>query len=1086
MSDRAGTPWRSLDELADTPEFREFARKEFPGFANVWEGTGVAEGEGFDRRQFLALSAAALGLAGLAGCRRPDLEILPYTAAPTEAEGALPTPGLPSYYATTVPMPGGGFPVLVESHEGRPTKVEGHPLHPASRGATDAHVQASILDLYNPDRSRTVVHRPERGGAGDTSTLTEFDNFAAGHFAALRKADGKGLRFLAEDVNSPALRMIQEHLKKTFPQSVWHAFEPVGGENAAAGTRDAFGKPYHVSYNLDRADVIVALDSDFLSLGESAVAHQLAFARRRRLKHEATVLGEKRESDAMNRLYAVESNLTVTGTAADHRLRLPAAHVLDYAVLLAREVLPGRVSAAVLKALGSYEPAVEVPPAWVSAVADDLRKNIGRGLVLAGDRQPPAVHVVAHLINEALGNNGRTVEFRHPAAEPAPGLAELVAALRKGEVETLVVLGGNPAATAPADYDFAALVRSVKATVRLGLFDDETSRECLWHVPAAHFLESWGDCETGDGTYSPVQPLIAPLFSAANTVGQLAPAVRSPLELLIQISDYDKAGTPALARAKAVELVKASFVARSGKMEEAADRQLAAYRRFLHEGWLPNSTRLPAERPSIAADVAKKLAAVRPPKRVAADNLELAFAPCYRVYDGRHATNGWLQELPDPITKLVWDNAALVSPHTAELLGVRTGDLITLTVPGRPALEIAAFVLPGHADHSITVTLGHGRIGEGQPLLRKALQGSGGGFDVYPLRTSANLGFVSGVQAAKTGRRYRLVTTQDHGSMEGRDIIRVETIDEFRKKAVGHGQEKAGGETKPHAGRLPLHLAEGTDLAETPVFGSVHQWGMVIDLNTCTGCSACVIACQAENNIPVVGKDEVRRGREMHWIRLDRYFIGNPADPQVAQQPLACVHCEQAPCETVCPVNAAVHSPEGLNLQVYNRCIGTRYCSNNCPYKVRRFNWFDYNRRPLDQLRLGPLVERVEPETLKMQRNPDVTVRMRGVMEKCTYCVQRIERAKIGVKLKATREGSTNFAVPDGLITPACAQACPSKAIVFGNLNQPDSRVAKLRDPANPRNYRLLEEIHTRPRTSYLARLRNPNPAMAATPEVGA
>jgi molybdopterin-containing oxidoreductase family iron-sulfur binding subunit len=1058
-------PWRSLDELAGTPEFRAFAAKEFPGFANVWEADGMAEGEGFDRRQFLALSAAGLALAGLAGCRRPDLEILPYTKSPDDPADGLPTPGLPSYYATTVPLPGGGFPVLVESHDGRPTKIEGHPDHPASRGATDAFTQAAILDLYNPDRSRTVVRRTE-GGDGRTATWAEFDAFALAHFNELRKAGGKGLRFLAEDVSSPALRKVREHLKATLPQAVWHTYEPVGSANATAGTWEAFGQNFQVAYRFDKADVILSLDSDFLSFGGSSVAHQRGFAAKRRVASE---------SDPMNRLYVAESGYTVTGSMADHRLRLPASHVVDYAFALANELLKGKPF------VGRRSDFV-FPPEWIAAVAADLKGAAGKSVVIAGDRQPTAVHALAHLMNDALGNNGVTVEFRLAAGDTGASLADLAAAIGKNEVASLVILGGNPAQTAPADFDFAALVRSVPASIHLSLFDDETSGQCRWHVPGAHFLESWGDCETADGTYSAVQPLIAPLFTTADPVepAKQVPAVRSVLEFLVHVGNYDKATTFAIARTKVQDLLKATFQERSGVADAAG------YRKFLHLGWLPDSARKPVAKPAGAADAVKKLAALKQPKKVAAGNLELAFAPCYRVFDGRHATNAWLQEMPDPITKLVWDNAALLSPKTAGDLSVKTGDLVTLTVPGRPGIEIAAFVLPGHADHSVTVHVGHGRIGESQPLLKKALQGTGGGFDVYPLRTSAGEGFVTGVRVERTGRRYRLVTTQDHGTMAGRDIVRLEKFADFQNhRTLGHEKLRhhAGHEsTEPKGARLPLELAQGTDLAETPVFASVNQWGMAIDLNVCTGCSACVVACQSENNIPVVGKDEVRRGREMHWIRLDRYFTGPADDPGLVQQPLACVHCEQAPCETVCPVNAAVHSPEGLNLQVFNRCIGTRYCSNNCPYKARRFNWFDYNRRPLDHLRLGPLVERVVPETLKMQRNPDVTVRMRGVMEKCTYCVQRIERAKIGVKLAETRKGSTNFAVADGLVTPACAQTCPSQAIVFGNVNDPSSRVSKLtRDPdhPNPRNYGLLSELHTRPRTTYLSRLWNPNPAMA-------
>jgi molybdopterin-containing oxidoreductase family iron-sulfur binding subunit len=673
----------------------------------------------------------------------------------------------------------------------------------------------------------------------------------------------------------------------------------------------------------------------------------------------------------------------------------------------------------------------DVPRAWIEEVARDLIAKRGRSIVVAGPRQPALVHALTHLLNASLGNHGATILFRR-AAEPAATLADLSTTIARGSVQTLVILGGNPVVDAPADLDFGDLLDRVPHTIRLGLHEDETAALCEWRLPAAHYLESWGDAESVDGTYAPVQPLIAPLFNG-----------RSPLELVARLIQYETT--------QPYEIVLRSFRRRTGMSDKAA------FRRFLHEGFWPNSAHETVRPTPTWQALATALADYRPASAASADNLELSFHADYRLRDGRFANNGWLQETPDPITKLTWDNAACISHETARRLNVQTGDLIELTLGGRTIPQIAVFVLPGQANNSVTVHLGHGRPRPGNV-------GQGHGFNVYPLRTTAGLWNATGVTVRKLGRRHVLATTQEHDRMEGRDLVRVQNVNEGRG-ARGEGRE-AGRER-----RVPLDLAAPAHLDGT------HQWGMAIDLSACTGCSACVVACQSENNVPIVGKDEVVRHRAMHWLRLDRYFIGDDAAPTIAHQPVMCQHCESAPCEPVCPVNAPVHSPEGLNLQVYNRCIGTRYCANNCPYKTRRFNWFDYNQRPLDALRLGPLTERGMAETLQMQKNPDVTVRMRGVMEKCTFCVQRIERGKAGAKL-ADPDSAGPWPVPDGAIVPACAQACPAKAITFGNVADPNSRVSQLKK--EQRSYRLLEELNTKPRVSYLARVRNPNPAMPA------
>lgn len=1169
--------YRSLEQLADTPEFRAFAAGEFPGFANVYESLGEAEPRGhdpeldpeaarLDRRKFLALSAAALGLAGLAGCRRPDLEILPFAAIPDEQVGHV-VPGKPTFYATSLPRPGGALPVLVESHDGRPTKIEGNPQHASSRGSTDAHAQATVLDLYSPDRVMSERYPGVMGGRAPRK-WDDFDRFARGLNEEMVKNKGKGFYVLAEQTASPAVRALRETIKAKFPNVSWHTYEPTDTGEALRGAELAFGSKLVMRPRFDRAERILALDCDFLGNEPDSVFHSRNFAQNRKDEHHP------------NRLYVVESTYTVTGTMADHRLRIAASQIGAYLVALARELKTAH--AAQLKKPDAIPVALPNVPAfdakWVKAVAKDLAEHAGRWLIVVGPRQPAWVHALAHAVNDALGNYAPNVfaraagqltgvaEFREPPPELLDkGLKELVADMRDGKVGTLLVVGGNPVFNAPSNLRFGDELAKVSRKIRLGLYHDQTSEKCDWHLPLAHPLESWGDAEAGDGSLCSVQPLIAPLGGEkASPDADTAPrGGRTLLEVLTVLTRIGADGKPvasfAAAQKAAYGFVRKAFSDRSGVALTDPNFD-AAFDRYKQVGFLPvdeqQAKQLGFEKPDTkartprpvkvdAAAVAKALAGVSLAPAPTKDALEVTFHASYSVGDGRFAMNPWLQELPDPITKLVWDNAALVSPATARELGVSTGDLLFITVKG-DAITVPAFVLPGQADWS--VALPFGQFGE----MRISNVPQGGGTNVYPLRTSATMHTITGAEVSNTGRQYDLVTTQEHGVIpEGRDIIREE---------VGHGQrhEKAEGEHDSHGpaiGILPDgHITEEKlkkefqggygnpqmpkvpakqkqerfplDLARPEWLDSQFQWGMVIDLSACTGCSACVVACQAENNIPVVGKHEVKRNREMHWIRIDRYFSspnGEAAaeEPRIVSQPVACVHCEAAPCEQVCPVNAAVHSPEGLNLQVYNRCIGTRYCSNACPYKVRRFNWFDFNKRRLDELRVPtPLASgganlegTAVPETLKMQKNPDVTVRMRGVMEKCTYCIQRIERGKYGAKIAAaevaqgrravetdssfkTTDGSTSaykkpkdpraagydldalgrVVVPDGVVVTACAAACPTQAITFGNVLDPNSMVAKQK--ARESEYLLLGELNTKPRTSYLPRVRNLNPEM--------
>jgi molybdopterin-containing oxidoreductase family iron-sulfur binding subunit len=1005
------TYWRSLEEQIDAPEFRQWVEQQFPrSMRELLDG-------GIDRRRFLHLMAASLGLAGVAGCRRPELHALPYTKPP---DGVV--PGLPNFYATAMPRAGSAFPVLVESHEGRPTKIEGNPRHPDSGGASDAQAQASVLDLYDPDRSSGVLRE------GRQSSWQSFDAFATDHFTTLRERKGKGLRVLCEEVASPSLDLLRAHMRSVMPEARWHAFEPVSRGNVSAGARLVFGVPLVPRYQFDRAEIILALDCDFLGREEDGVRHLRGFAQARLAKEDG---------GRMNRLYAVESQYTVTGGMADHRLRLAACHVSDYTLAVARALFlsdpvvppPGSAKSAVRHALATFKPSVAFDERWVHEVAADLSAHRGKGMIIAGRRQAPLVHALVHVLNSELDNLGKTIELRDGATGLDTGdLDELAKAITEGHVQTLVILGGNPAYNAPADLDFPALMKHVETTIRLGSHVDETSQHATWHLPAAHYLESWNDARSGDGTMVVIQPLIEPLFGG-----------RTALELVAQLSAFETA--------QPSEIVRRAFRRVSGVGAAGLE---VAWRAFVHEGLLANSA-YPVVTPTVRWEaVAGAVKTAEPgPGPLSVGNLELVFDRDSKIDDGRYANNGWLQEVPDPITKLAWDNAAIISPMSARELGLESGDVVRLELAGR-SLEIAALVVPGQADYSVSIALGYGRTATGRV-------GQAVGFNAFRLRTSAMPDIALGLKVARVGRRHPLACTAHHFTMEGRDLVHEQTIAEAQEA------ESLGQPTEEHR-----------DIQTAPALRGEQQWGMAIDLNTCIGCNACVVACQSENNIPIVGKDEVVRGREMHWIRIDRYFSGVEDDPELVHQPVACVHCESAPCEVVCPVNATVHSDDGLNLMVYSRCIGTRYCLNNCPYKVRRFNFFNYNERPLDELWLGPLAPEGMAETLKMQKNPDVTVRMRGVMEKCTYCVQRIERAKIGARVQAGGAGPAP--VPDGTIIPACAQACPAQAIVFGDLADPASKVSQVKRQS--RNYDLLGDLNTKPRTSYLARLRNPNPRM--------
>jgi MoCo/4Fe-4S cofactor protein with predicted Tat translocation signal len=965
--------WRSLDELAGTPEFEELLHREFPqGASELLDPVS--------RRTFVKLMGASLALAGVTACtRQPAEKIVPYVRQPEEI-----VPGRPLYFATAMTLAGYATPVLVESHEGRPTKVEGNPGHPLNRGTADAFAQASVLGLYDPDRSQALTFR------GEIRPWGAFLGAVKAAVDAKRAQGGEGIRVLTGSVTSPTLADQLRQLLAEYPSLRWHQWEPAGRDQAREGARLAFGEYVDVHYRLDKARVVVTLDADILACGPHALRHARELAATRR------VAGGRRD---MSRLYTIEPTPTVTGSVADHRLPIQSAAIGTFALALASAVgAPGAAAADVPAEIA----------AWVGPLSKDLRQHPGASVVIAGDEQPAAVHAVVHAINQALGNVGTTVVCTEPVeAVPTDQLASLralAADMDAGKVETLVIVESNPVYTAPTDLRFGDRMAKVPLRIHLGLHHDETAALCHWHVPAAHFLESWGDARAADGTVTIVQPLVAPLYGG-----------RSAHELFGAMITKQ-------AGQSGHDVVRAYWQQRSGLQGAAFEK---FWRKALHDGLLAD-TAAPA-----------KSAAARPIEsgtiRPVGQGLELLFRADPTVYDGRFANNGWLQELPKPHTALTWDNAALMSPATAVRLGVQSGQVVEIGYRGR-TLSVPAWVQPGQAPGAITLHLGYGRTRAGNV-------GNHAGVNAYAIRTSDALWSDRGVSVRPTGERVVLATAQNQQAMEGRALVRSAALEEF--KARPDFAHRAVEAPKKSLTLYPEYEYKG------------YAWGMAIDLGTCTGCNACVVACQAENNIPVVGRTEVSRGHKMHWLRVDRYYAGNPERPTAYNQPVPCMQCENAPCEVVCPVAATSHSAEGLNDMVYNRCVGTRYCSNNCPYKVRRFNFLLY--------------QDWKTPTLKMLRNPDVSVRSRGVMEKCTYCVQRINAAKI----EAEKDGRP---VRDGEIATACEASCPSQAIVFGNINDPNSRVAKLK--AEPLNYGLLEDLNTRPRTTYLAAVRNPNPDM--------
>jgi molybdopterin-containing oxidoreductase family iron-sulfur binding subunit len=1036
--------WRSLDELADTPEFKDWLHREFPQGASELE-------DGQNRRQFLKIMSASFALAGLglagAGCRRPEEKLEPF--GQQQADYIY---GEPQYFATAMPTRTGAIPLVVKSYEGRPIKIEGNALYPGSNGGTDRYAQASILDLYDPDRARhfkqdgKVVSREEA-----LKALESLSQKFAGN-------QGDGLAFLAESSTSPSRARLQKIIADKFPQSKWFTYDAIDSGIHQRAATQAFGQSVKPIFNFDKAKVILSLDCDFLGGEDDTHNHIRKFA------------AGRKAGEGMSRLYVIESLFTLTGASADHRLRVAAG-------------LVGQIASAILAVTTGSSGSIPggVDPKWISELAKDLVANRGNVLVVAGQRQPVEVHLIANAINSALGAIGNTVTLM-PTALNANGSVYLPSPmeianvdlknLNSEAIDTLIIVGGNPA------YNLN-WVSKAKSVIRLGYYEDETSEKSNWNFPATHYLESWGDATTSDGLMVPVQPLIQPLFGGINE-----------LEFLARIAGESQIS--------AYEIVRAGF----GDTEEN-------WKKFLFAGYAQSAKALPTNDNGKAIETPPVTNLAVP----SASSLEVIFFRDAKVDDGRYANNGWMQELPDPVTKMTWDNAVLISRKTAREHGVANGDVVEITLNGRKVTG-PIWTQPGMADYSLGLALGYGREKAGRV-------GTGVGFNAYKIFSGKYI--ETGATIRKTGETYTLACTQNHWSMEGHPAVREANLDEFLKEPKFAAENFHGVEPPIVQSLYPNPLDEAKKTA-------LHQWGMSVDLNACVGCGTCVIACQSENNIPIVGKDQVLRGREMHWMRIDRYFTSDPKrknnpsifdpmadenqtdekqqfaewidDVQAVNQPMMCQMCEAAPCENVCPVAATVHDQEGLNVMAYNRCIGTRYCSNNCPYKVRHFNFLDFNKRPLTELK-GPVYSTTlthktdgqwdllrwwkdpnsgmrsedEWDLIKLSKNPDVTVRMRGVMEKCTYCTQRIEQAKIAQKVKAGATGNVRLSEAAGTVPKtACQQACPAGAIVFGDVSDADSSVSKLK--LLPHNYSVLGDLLTKPRTTYLARIRNPNPAM--------
>lgn len=1018
MSEEVKSPspnyWKSLGELARNEEYEKFVEREFP--ENATELTDEVS-----RRSFLKVMGASIALAGFAACRRPVQKILPYTEMPEEV-----LPGDPLYYASALPFQDALEGIVIENHVGRPVKIEGNKLHPASNGNTNIFGQAAMLNMYDPDRSRFV-----RKG-GERSSVRAFAKFSADYFSDT----SRNIAFISEANSSPTYNRLKNQAEEQFPNAQWVTFEPFGEDNALEGTNIAFGQRLRTVNHFDKASVILSLNDDFLNpaASKNSVQNTMQFSGGRHLMSA---------EEEMSRFFAIESTFTVTGSNADNRLRIKTSEIEAFTYALAAALSKSISGLSAFRGVSNKFSTHE----WIPVLVEELLDSRGESIVTAGREHSPELHATVAAINNALGNTGHTVTYHEvPHIDDQNNqtvFSELVNDLNNGTIDAVVLVGTNPAFTAPADLHFNEALSNAEQVIHLSDYYDETSKLANWHINRAHFLEAWGDGFSYTGIRSLIQPQVEPLYSGISEIEFLNIILNGKV-------------------AKGYDLVQQTW--QSFYPNNFTDQ----WEQTLHDG-LSSKETFPAVSVSLTSQFNSRAAKFASNINTA-EGIELVIRPDDTVFDGRFANNGWLQELPKPMTKITWDNVALMSKNTADKLGVEAAgigeanvEVVSIKV-GETEIKIPAWVQPGHADDSITISVGYGHEGMGRVANRA-------GVNTYPLRTTEHMLYATDISVKNTGEKYEIACTQDHHSMEGRSLLRHATLQEYRENPDFSSYFEAYGVEMPGKAYAeeqdadnPLSIFNPIDEVDYPDYEP--QWGMSIDLNACVGCGTCTIACQAENNIPVIGKREVSRGREMHWIRTDRYYDGDINDPIALHQPVPCMHCELAPCEQVCPVAATTHSDDGMNQMTYNRCIGTRYCANNCPYKVRRFNFFNYSEEFL--------TDGDDPEIIQMAMNPNVTVRFRGVMEKCTYCVQRVNRAKINRDIETNGKSMKPV---DGSVETACQQACPADAIYFGDLTDPDSEVVRTKQ--NNRNYLLLEELNTRPRTSYLAELRNPNPKLA-------
>lgn len=990
--------WRSLKDLSGSEEFQGYLEGKSPEEA-------LDELSGVSRRRFMQLMGASITLAGLAGCRWEEETILTYNQRP---EGMK--PGEFRHFATAMELGGTAQPLLVTSFDGRPTKVEGHPGHPASQGAASMFAQASMLGLCDPDRAKKV-HEGEEERSWKAFSETIFDLVRA-----KRATRGAGMAVIAPQSSSPTWQRLKRRFQTEFPQATWVEHEAGARENERAGSKMAFGadSTLRTRYHLENVKRLFVLEADLFGSHPDAQVHARGFSKRRE------------PGDGLIRTYVAESTLSTTGAVADHRLPIRPSQAFHLLSL---------VDGALKALAGGSQPSVSASDAggednakMVVELAKDLHAARGESLVAVGTAMPAEVHALAHRVNRDLQAVGKTVSYVADEldATATSGIAAATAAMNEGKIDLAFILGVNPVYDGPADADFGAAMGKVAATVHAGLYRDETGKKAKWHLPVSHYLEAWGDSRTSDGTISIAQPLIDPLYDT-----------RSLTEILATIFvDED---------AKGLDLVKETH----GNLDDRA------WNRAVHDAMIADSAHTTVTPNYTEQVIGSPAGATSLGTASDGTNFELNFRLDESVYDGRFANNGWLQEVPDFITKVTWDNALMMSVQDAEAMGIETGDMVDLTVRSLKLPKLAVYVLAGQAKGTLTLPLGYGREEGGVVAGSREAQVQEVGFNAYKVRLTDAPWNVGGVTLRKVSGSYPFAMTQEHHLIDdigrsGREdrvdqLVRQQSLEEWEKD--------------PDAAKTKVYHPELVSQWEEHVYTG-RKWGMAIDLNKCVGCNACIIACQSENNIPVVGKDQVMVGREMHWLRLDRYLIGDSTNPRVDAQPVGCMQCELAPCEQVCPVAATVHDEEGLNTMAYNRCIGTRYCANNCPYKVRRFNYFS-NQLHLDE---------PENEVLKMAYNPDVSARSRGVMEKCTYCTQRIQAAKSAARVEKRK-------IADGEIQTACQQTCPAEAIVFGDLNHEGSAVSEAHE--DPRAYAMLGELNIKPRTLYLAMVRNPNPALS-------